>query len=106
MNQETRISGQWIVARQGMGKTNLLLHMLSADLQRNACVITIDPKGDLTKAIKKLDLGHRFILVDPTEPFALNPLGVPKSDIKRAVNQIEYIFGAMLGAETTPKQRA
>jgi hypothetical protein len=106
MNPETRFSGQWIVARQGAGKTNLLLNMLCADLQRNACIITIDPKGELTKAIKDLDLGERLVLIDPSEPFAFNPLDVPKTDIKRATNQVEYIFRAMLDTATTDKQKS
>lgn len=104
MNPETRFSGHWIVALQGMGKTNCLLHMLSSDLQKDASVITMDAKGELTKALRSLNLGDRLVLFDPREPFAINPLDVPRNDIKRAVNLLEYIFSGLLDAQATAKQ--
>ena len=106
MNEETRFSGHWICARQGMGKTNLLLHMLSSDLQKDASIILMDSKGELTQPIRKLALGDRLVVLDPHFPFAINPLDVPRTNVKRAVNQLEYIFGVLLDATVTPKQRA
>jgi type IV secretory pathway VirB4 component len=107
LSQETRFSGHWVVAQQGMGKTTLLINMIAADLQRDASIIVMDAKGDLTEAVRHLNLGSRLIILDPVEaPFALNPLDVPKTDTKRSVDQVEYIFGAMLGASVTPKQQA
>src|ERR1700680_3925349 len=107
LDQETRYSGHWIVAQQGMGKTTALINMIAADIQRDACVIVMDAKNDLTEAVRHLNLGLRLIVLDPADtPFALNPLAVPKTDTKRAVDQVEYIFGAMLGASVTPKQQA
>ncbi|WP_035695055.1 type IV secretory system conjugative DNA transfer family protein [Bradyrhizobium liaoningense] len=104
---EVRFSGHWIVAAQGMGKSNLLLHMISEDIPTDAAVIVIDPKGDLINAIRNLALGTLLVTLDPTfVPFAVNPLDVPRTDTKRAVDQIEYIFGAILGAGITPKQQA
>lgn len=104
---EVRFSGHWIVAGQGLGKSNLLLHMISEDMATDASVIVIDPKGDLTNAIRNLALGNLLVTLDPTfVPFAINPLDVSKTDTKRAVDQIEYIFGAILGAGITPKQQA
>jgi type IV secretory pathway VirB4 component len=94
MNQETRFSGHWIVAQQGMGKTTLLLNMLASDLRKDASIIIMDAKGDLINATKHLDLGERLIVLDE-EPFAINPLDVPKTDVRRAVNFLEYIFDSI-----------
>src|SRR6266536_678594 len=106
MNPETRFSSQWICAAHGTGKTNLLLHMLASDLKKDADIIIMDAKGDLTAPIRELALGTRLIVLDPHNPFAINPLDVPKTDVKRAVNHLEYIFGALLEANVTPKQKA
>ena len=105
MNPETRFSGHWIVGQQGMGKTTLLLNMLAADLRKDASIIIMDAKGDLTNATKHLNLGERLIVLDE-EPFAINPLDVPKTDVRRAVNFLEYIFGSLLDANVTPKQKS
>jgi hypothetical protein len=106
LEQELRFSGHWIVGAQGSGKTNLLVCMIAADLPRDASIIVMDSKGDLTDEVRHLNLGSRLIVLDPEKaPFALNPLDVEKADIKRAVNQVEYIFGAMLEASVTPKQK-
>src|SRR5262249_32437823 len=113
MNQEIRHSGHWIVGAQGTGKSKLLLTMLSRDLKRDAAIIIIDPKGDISGPIRNLDLDaqnpnlhNRLVVLDPRHPFAINPLDVPKTDVKRAVNHLEYIFGALLEANVTPKQKS
>src|SRR5262249_2454728 len=53
-----------------------------------------------------LNLYNRLVVLDPRHPFAINPLDVPKTDGKRAVNHLEYIFGALLEANVTPMQKA
>lgn len=106
MNQETRFSGHWIVAAPGMGKTNLLLHMLASDLKKDATIIIMDAKGELTEPIRNLALGDRLIVLDPDHPFPLNPLDVKNGDIEHAISTIEYILGALLEAKITPKQKA
>jgi type IV secretory pathway VirB4 component len=106
MNPETRFSGHWICAQQGTGKTNLLLHMIASDLKKDAAIIIMDAKGDLTGPVRNLALGDRLVVLDPRQPFAINPLDVEKTDIRRAVNHLEYIFGALLEADVTPMQKA
>jgi hypothetical protein len=101
MNPETKFSGHWIVADQGMGKTNLLLHMLASDLQEDASVIIMDAKGELTEAVRVLDIpGMRII--DPREPVAINPLDVSEE----AIDQVLYIFAGLADASVTAKQEA
>jgi type IV secretory pathway VirB4 component len=106
MNPETRFSGQWICAAQGTGKSNMLLHMLARDLKRDAAIIIIDPKGDVSGPIRNLDLQDRLVILDPRQPFAINPLDVPKDDVRKAVNNLEYIFGVLLDASVTPMQKS
>jgi type IV secretory pathway VirB4 component len=106
MNPETRFSGHWICAQQGTGKTNLLLHMIASDLEKDAAIIIMDAKGDLTTPVRNLALGDRLVVLDHRQPFAINPLDVPKTDVRRAVNHLEYIFGALLEANVTPMQKA
>jgi type IV secretory pathway VirB4 component len=106
MNPETRYSAHWIVGQQGMGKTNLLLHMLASDLQERASIIIVDAKGDLTGPIRKLNLGDRLIVLDPRQSFAINPLDVSHENVTQASDQLLYIFGALLEADVTSKQEA
>jgi hypothetical protein len=103
MNPETRFSGHWIVAQQGMGKTNLLLHMLSSDLTRDASIVIMDSKGELTGPIRNLALGDRLIVVDPDEPFGINPFDVQKSD--HVISQLGYMLSGLLETNITSKQR-
>ena len=106
MNPETRYSAHWIVGQQGTGKTTLLLHMLASDLQKDAAIIILDAKGDLSSAIRHLSLGDRLIILDPTQPFAINPLDVSGTNITHATDGLLYIFGALLDATVTPMQEA
>jgi len=106
MNEETRFSGQWIVAAQGTGKTNLLLHMLASDLQKDASIIIMDSKGELTAPVRKLALVDRLIVLDPHEPFAINPLDTGDDDVENAISHIEYVLGALLEAKITPMQKS
>ena len=80
--------------------------MLASDLQRDAAIILMDSKGELTAPIRNLALGDRLIVLDPEHPFAINPLDVPKTDVRRAVSMLEYIFSVLLEANVTPMQKA
>src|SRR5579862_216628 len=103
--EETRFSGHWIVAAQGRGKTTLLHTLVMEDLKKDACVILIDPKGELIEPISKLKMiQDRLVIIDPSKQLALNPLDVPKRNMRSAVSQLEYIFGALLQGALTPKQ--
>jgi hypothetical protein len=103
MNPETRFSGHWIVATPGTGKTNLLLHMVASDLKKDASVIIMDSKGELTQPVRELALGDRLIVVDPDKPFAINPFDVTKSE--HVVSQLGYMLSGLLETNITAKQR-
>ena len=105
MNPETKFSSHWIVGAHGTGKTNLLLHMLSSDLRKDASIIVMDSKGELTGAIRKLALGDRLIVVDPASdtPVAINPFDVVKSE--HVTSQLGYMLAGLLETNITAKQR-
>jgi hypothetical protein len=89
-NPDIRYSGHWICACPGNGKTNLLLYLLSTDLQKNACVIIMDAKGELTHFVRKCTIpGMRII--DPKNPVAINPFNVGGD----AIEQLLFIFMAL-----------
>jgi biotin carboxyl carrier protein len=106
MNQEIRFSGTWMVAQHGSGKTFALTQMSAKDLQRDASLICLDSKGQLTGAIRQWALGDRLVVLDPSEPFAICPFDVPRTDVSAAADQIQYIFSALMGTSITPMQQS
>jgi hypothetical protein len=106
MNPEVRFSGHWFCAQQGSGKTFALTQMIARDLQKDAAVIVLDSKGQLTGAVRKWALGDRLTVLDPSEPFAICPFDIPKTNISAAADQILYLFSALLGTTISPMQQS
>ena len=75
-----RFSSHWIVAQQDSGKTYLLKSMICRDLQRDCSIVVMDSKGELTSWLRSLALGDRLIVLDPDDPFAINPFDVKNPD--------------------------
>lgn len=70
----------YIVGKTGMGKSTLLLNLISADLRANHGCALIDPHGDLAETVLAGVPSHRtnevvlFDAGDQTNPIAFNPL--------------------------------
>ncbi len=80
LNEEDRKRHLYVIGKTGMGKSTALLQLFQRDLEREACLILIDPHGDLVETalnfIKKDQL-QRLVLLDPSKqeyPLAFNPL--------------------------------
>lgn len=105
--EEARFMGHWIVAPSGKGKTTLLLNMLLEDIEKDACIILMDAKGELVNEVRHWQcLKDRLVVIDPDaeHPIQLNPLDSAHGP--HAVDNLEYLFSTLLQTGLTPKQQA
>jgi hypothetical protein len=125
---KTRFSHMHILGGSGHGKTQTLQNLLLSDLAKVGCgersVIVIDSQGDLIHNILKLaavgDILDRVVLIYPRDlrhPPALNLFDFGLDRLKQyredeqvmfvngAISLFEYIFGALLNAQLTNRQR-
>jgi hypothetical protein len=128
MSFSSRFEHTHIVGGSGHGKTQLSQMMILKDIEKlvdgEGSVIVIDSQGDLLKNILSLSLtaslSDQLVLIDPADidnPPALNlfDFGLKRLDrygnlereklLNGAIALYEYLFGALLGAELTQKQR-
>lgn len=97
-----------VLGAPGAGKTELLKKLISEDIETNAAIIVMAPKGNLIRSIAKLTKvdADRLILVEPDEKY---PVGLNVFDLEdsgQAVSLLNYVFNSILDADTTNKQTA
>lgn len=94
------------IATPGSGKTTLLMQLIHRDIQSNAAVIVMTPKGGMIDALSRLKSidPDRLILVKPEEdyPIAINPFALKGGDA--VVDLLKRIFDT-IDTDTTPKQQ-
>ena len=94
--EETRAAGMWICAPQGTGKTTLLHSLVAESLESSASVILMDTKGDLIGPfLNNPALAGRRIVIGPDDPVGMNPFDIPKSDISKTIQNLEYLFSSI-----------
>ncbi|MDR3570641.1 MAG: hypothetical protein P4L81_00350, partial [Candidatus Pacebacteria bacterium] len=102
---ETRFAGMWVLAPQGLGKTTLLHSILAGDIEKDACIILMDSKGDLIEPfLTHPALAGRRIIIGPDNPVGMNPLDIPHADMNKAVDNLEYLFSSLLDYKLTASQ--
>jgi hypothetical protein len=93
-----------ILGATGVGKTNLLLNLVTQDIAENRGVIVVDPKGDLIQKVLCRIPKERYkdvILLDPadeTRPVGLNPLTAHGQSASIAADSILTIFRSLYGS--------
>jgi Type IV secretion-system coupling protein DNA-binding domain len=121
-----------ILGGTGHGKTQLLQHLIYADLERaqyeRRSIVVIDSQGDLIRKLSNLklfarnterSLYDRFCIIDPSDmeyPVALNIFDINRDRIAQygkverekilngTIELYENFFSSLLGAELTQKQ--
>lgn len=71
-----------VMGPTGVGKSTLLLHLITADIEAGLSVVLIDPKGDLaTDVLARIPERRRcdVVVIDPIlpRPVGINPLAAP-----------------------------
>jgi len=109
---EDRTMHTYILGRSGMGKTTLLVNMISQDIKAGRGIGVIDVKGeDMIEEILKIIPPERvndvilFDITDEKHPFSFNILNVKKEKQSQAIQQIVYIFERATG-DPMPSQMA
>lgn len=98
-----------VLGNSGSGKSVLLRFLLHQDLNTNAAIICIAPKGELIPKLAARIDPDRLILVSPQHPIALNIFDLGSNDtseaaVNRTVGLINYTITSILEADTTGNQ--
>lgn len=95
---DTRYSGTWIIAPQGLGKTNLMWNLAYPEMNGTRTVVLMDSKGDFIRPFRN----HPDAIVLDKDTVTINPFQFGSST--RSLNFLEYIFSALLDAKFTQLQ--
>jgi hypothetical protein len=129
--EQSRFEHCHIVGGTGHGKTQLLQHLISQDIEKaqteKRSIVVIDSQGEMIEKIRRLSvfdheggaLAKRLVVIDPYEveyPPSLNLFSINKDRLQQynsaererifngIVELYETFFGSLLGAEMTQKQ--
>ena len=87
-----------VIGPTGVGKSTLLLGLITQDMQAGRGVIVVDPKGDLVaEVLDRVPAGRtsEVVVIDPSDeqrPVGLNLLGRPSDSPELVVDQVVSIF--------------
>jgi hypothetical protein len=98
-----------VIGPTGVGKTTLLLNLITQDIADGRAVIVVDPKGDLVQGTLERILEHRkadVIVLDPSDnarPVGLNPLAHHGKNAALVADDILAIFSSLYGNYFGPR---
>jgi hypothetical protein len=109
MSSEDGMLHTHILGPTGVGKSTLLLNLITQDMQANRAVIVVDPKGDLiTDILSRIPENRKndVIVLDPSDsnsPVGLNPLARSSSNslpVDNILSVFKGLYGANFGARS------
>jgi hypothetical protein len=98
-----------VLGPTGVGKSTLLMNLITQDMAAGRAVVVIDPKGDLIADILARVPDHRLadvVLLDPTDreqPVGLNPLALGGRSPELAADQLLGLFHSLYAAHWGPR---
>jgi hypothetical protein len=93
----------------GVGKSTLLLNLITQDMAAGRAVVVIEPKSDLIADVLKYIPSDRIadvVLLDPTDtvrPVGLNPLALDGRSPELAADQLLGLFHSLYAAHWGPR---
>jgi hypothetical protein len=99
----------WILGPTGSGKSNLLLSLVTQDIEHHRAVVVIDPKRDLVNDILARVPEHRrddVVVLDATDPTSvvgLNPLAAHGRKPEVVADQLLAVFRQLYGDAIGPR---
>jgi hypothetical protein len=93
----------------GVGKSTLLLNLITQDMQAGRAVVVIEPKGDLIVDVLERIPVERVgdvVLLDPTDterPVGLNPLALGGRSPELVADQLLGLFHSLYAAHWGPR---
>lgn len=92
-----RFEHTYIVGKTGMGKSSLLEHMASSDIEKGFAVIFIDPKGDSCKKLYHLTNDKsRIQYISINSPTVINPLNKEGYKLDNLIQEFIQILDVLI----------
>ena len=92
-----RFEHSYLVGKTGMGKSSLLEHMASYDIDQNLAVIFIDPKGESCKKLYHLTKDKsRILYISIESPTVINPLNKEGYRIDNLIQEFIQILDVLI----------
>ena len=98
-----------VIGPTGVGKSTLLLNLITGDIAAGRGVVVLDPKGDLARDVLDRVPAERVgdvVLIDPTDdarPVGLNPLAGAETNPELVVEQVVGLFHQLYRAFWGPR---
>ena len=92
-----RFEHTYIIGKTGMGKSSLLEHMASYDIEKNLSVIFIDPKGESCKKLYHLTKDKSCVqYISIESPTVINPLNKKGYKLDNLIQEFIQILDVLI----------